>query len=99
MPKKRKRIIVGKITQVEIKGIQGVSAQLVLVVENRREQLPLQVRSLPAHEPQIFVSIANFVTTAYWNGRTIRVEYVPPSDKGGVADVVGVYVPAEGYGN
>ncbi len=94
MQNRETKKIVGTVKSVSISGIGQNSAQLVLVVVNKNEQMTLTVRSLPAHEPQVFVSVANFVTTAYWNKKTIGVEFLPLSDSGNVADVVGVYVPA-----
>ena len=69
--------ITGTVTSVNVKGYGQNSAQLLFTVLNKKtgEQKAIMVTSYPDYEPQIFSSMANFVTAAYFSKQKITAGY------------------------
>jgi hypothetical protein len=72
--------ITGPVRSVSVKGVGPNSAQLLFVVEatNGSKAVPIVVTSYPGYEPQVFASMASFVTTAHFLGKEITAGYYTP---------------------
>lgn len=86
--------ITGKVVSISIKGKGPNSAQLLFTVESKKpaKKVSMVVTAPPDYEPQVFTSMANFVTAAYFSDLRIRADYELHIDQ--TARAIEVYAAA-----
>ena len=85
------KFVTGLITSVNVNGIGPNSAQLLFVVHEKIKDVQVAIMVTSDYEPQVFASMANFVTAAYFARKPITAGYITRA--GETSRAVAVFTP------